>query len=134
MTYRSLSAQEIEKIQTALSEISVSGAIDCDIVQYTYDAMLKQPVMKPRDIEILGYAFGHLMLQHDWLIWKMLIDEKYGDEISIAVTWRQLGCSPLSMIRNRLEDREACNIQNLLELTFIRLRQLGQHSKSENIA
>jgi hypothetical protein len=132
--YRPVNEPEIQQIRDGLilaAHLAVAEQpLGSEDLQPLYDAFVGQAAQNPRAVEALGYAFGQLFLENDWLDWAMLSDEEYGDEISIAVKDRQLGCSPLSMIRNRLEDAEVWNLRELMETTVKRLRQLGQQATS----
>lgn len=99
-------------------------------LQVLYDLLAQDTGSPTRAIEALGYAFGQCLLRHEWLHWAMMLDDDYGDEIAVAVRGRNLGCSPLSMLRNRLEDREPCDLADLMSVTANRLRQLGQQASS----
>ena len=130
--YRPLTEAELDGIAAGVALagelLGVERPPRIEDLQALYDALLDEPVKNAAAVDALGYAFGNLFLECDWLHWAMMLDDEYGDEISIAVEDRALGCSPLSMIRNRLEDQEAWKLAELLEETVSRLRQLGQRA------
>ena len=99
-------------------------------LQSLYDVLLEDVDRPNSAVEALGYAFGNLFLEQDWLHWVMVTDAEFGDEPGIAVQDREVACSPLSMMRNRLEDGEHWDLLQLLDNTMTRLRQLGQNSAS----
>ena len=131
-TYRPLSDFELAKVSDGLRVAShlldLDQPADIDDLQVLYDVLLSDPARPASAVEALGFAFGQVLLEQEWLEWAMLLDEEFGDEISVAVRDRRLGCSPLSMIKNRLEDGEAWSLIELRESTVRRLRQLGQHA------
>lgn len=129
--YRPLSKSERDQVEAgvllAARLLDVAEIYAVDQLQDLYDTLLTSADSDDRAVDALGYAFGSLMLRQEWLGWAMLSDE-FGSEISVAVQDRALGCSPLSMLRNRLSDGTPCDLAELLETTEGRLRQLGQHS------
>jgi hypothetical protein len=133
-TCRPLSETEMTRVSAGLSLASqLLGRdlpADAEGVQVLFDALLSDPTRPARAVEALGFAFGQLFLRQNWLNWAMLLDDEFGDQIGIAVRDRQLGCSPLSMIKNRLDDGEAWNLSELCDATVQRLRQLGQRAAS----
>ena len=130
--YRPLSdietAKVLEGLRLAAHLLGPDLSANSEGLQELYDALLDTPSRPASAVEALGFAFGEMLLEQDWLEWAMLLDDEYGDEISIAVADRQLGCSPLSMIRNRLEDGEVWDLAGLRDTTVKRLRQLGQQA------
>ena len=97
-------------------------------LQRKYDALLLDEAPSNGEIELLGYAFGAQLVLEEWLDWAMLIDPEYGDAIAVAATGLEVGCSPLDMISNRLEDGENWSLAELAQQALHRLRQLGQHA------
>jgi hypothetical protein len=131
--YRALTDRELSAIADGLrlaAHLVEPEPLDVDSLQSLYDVLLHDPDAPTQAIEALGFAFGQVLLEHDWLEWGVQQDAAFGDEISIVVANRQLGCAPLSMIRSRLEDREAWNLASLRDQTVARLRQLGQFAGS----
>ena len=130
--YRALTNDELAEISEGLtlaSHLLGPGVPpDADGLQVLYDALLGDPTRPPAAVNALGFAFGQILLENRWLEWAMLLDDEFGSEISVAVVDRQLGCSPLSMIRNRLDDGEAWDLRELRDATIRRLRQLGQQA------
>ena len=120
-----------EQLEAAARRLCHAQAPDERRVQQRYDEILSaRPQMPEEEVQALGYAFGELLRASGWLDWAMLVDDEYGDEISLSVRERQLGCCPLSMIRNRLEEGEATDLTQLRYATLKRLRQLGQEAAS----
>lgn len=135
-TYRDLEGAEQETLVAALREaanfLQTENFQDLDIIQKAYNTALDKNNIIERDAQLIGYAFGQSLVESvDFLSWQMLCDPDYGDEISLGVLGRSLGCSPLSMIKNRLEDREQWDLLQLRSDTIDLLRSLGQHADSE---
>ncbi len=132
--YRSLSDCERESISAGVALAGhltgLDGLPDLVGAQALYDALLPDLTRPHAATEALGYAFGNLFLEQTWLCWAMMLDDEFGDEVAIVVRDRALGCSPLSMMRHRLEDGEPCDLAELLDATVRRLRQLGQQAAS----
>lgn len=132
LLYRTLTESELERVTTgvALAGRLVGSDKTASVteLQELYDVLLQDMNDAGAAIDALGYAFGNLLLQHDWLCWAMMLDEEFGDEVAVVVRDRKLGCSPLSMIRNRLQDAEPCDLAELVASTVARLRQLGQQA------
>lgn len=132
--YRSLTQPELDRVAdgvaTAGRLAGSQGPPSAADLQALYDALLQDQTGAEAAVEALGYAFGSLFLQHDWLHWAMMLDDDFGDEVGVVVRDRALGCSPLSMIRNRLHDREPWDLAELLGATVFQLRQLGQQANS----
>jgi hypothetical protein len=132
--YRTLTEPELDRVKDGVALAGrLAGAEGRPIateLQALYDVLLQDLNGAEAAIEGLGYAFGSLFLEYDWLHWVMMLDDEFGDEVAIVVRDRELGCSPLSMIRNRLQDREACDLAELAASTVARLRQLGQQAAS----
>lgn len=127
MSYRSL--DELERQSLAAAIVVAEQLLAGRELQLVYDEVLAaKPVQSGQLVEMIGYMFGNSLVAESWLEWAMLIDPEYGDEISVRVQDRELGCAPLSMIRNRLEDAEQCSLAELRESTVHRLRQLAQHA------
>lgn len=133
-TYRSLTDAERESISAGIALAGhlagSSGPPDLVDAQVLYDVLLLDPARPNAATEALGYAFGNLLLEQSWLGWAMMLDDEFGDEFAVVVRDRALGCSPLSMMRHRLDDGEPCDLVGLLEATVHRLRQLGQQAAS----
>src|SRR4051812_34618066 len=83
-------------------------------LQSLYDLLLKDADRPNSAVEALGYAFGNLFLEKDWLHWVMVTDAEFSEEPGIGVQDREVACSPLSMVRNRLEDGEDWDLAELL--------------------
>lgn len=128
--YRDLSDIEIQQLDDALTRVdhAING-IAGDVpgrLQRWYDALIEAEAPDVDEIELLGYAFARMLLAEDWLHWAVLVDSDYGDEVAVAIEDLEIGCTPLSMIANRIEDREAWDLAELCESTIRQLRQLGQ--------
>jgi hypothetical protein len=129
-SYRALTNAEAADVEQKLVHAADWVANDPSPgLQAKYDLLLNQSVPSEDQIELLGYAFGAELARCDWLNWTMQLDNEYGDAISIAVDGLELGCAPLDMIRNRVEDRESSDLTQLVHDTVHRLRQLGQEAK-----
>jgi hypothetical protein len=132
--YRALSEPEQDRLTAGLALaarlVDAENAPNVIELQALYDTLLQDANRSAAAVEALGYAFGNLFLQHDWLLWAMMLDNEFGDEAAVVVRDRKLGCSPLSMIRNRLQDEESCDLADLVATTVSRLRQLGQQAAS----
>lgn len=132
--YRDLTKPELDRVTDGVALAGrlagAEGLPSATELQALYDVLLQGPDGAEAAIEALGYAFGSLVLQQDWLHWAMMLDDEYGDEVAVVVQDRELGCSPLSMIRNRLQEGDACDLAELVASTVSRLRQLGQQAAS----
>lgn len=134
-SYRDLEGPEQETLEAALRDaasfLQTENFRDLEIIQQAYDAAVSDGNRIRRNAQLIGYAFGQSLIEAvDFLSWRMLCDSEYGDEISLGVLDRSLGCSPVSMIQNRLEDRERWDLLQLRSDTIDRLRSLGQHASS----
>jgi hypothetical protein len=132
--YRPLTELELDRVSAGialagrlLGSEAPPGAAE---LQALYDLLLQEETVEGAAVEALGYAFGNLFLEYDWLHWAMMLDDEFGDEVAIVVRDRELGCSPLSMIRNRIQDGEPWDLADLIIATVFRLRQLGQEANS----
>lgn len=132
--YRTLTKAELERVTHGValagSLAGSKGVPSAAELQALYDVLLEDLSGAETAVEALGYAFGNLLLKQDWLHWAIMLDDEFGDEIAVVVQDRELGCSPLSMIRNRLQDGEAWDLADLAASTISRLRQLGQQAPS----
>jgi hypothetical protein len=127
MIYRPLNVSEANYVANAMAEAEEFFAGRS--IQQAYDHFLSTTKDgSDHAIKFLGFLFGSSFLPEDWLEWGMALDAEYGDEICLRVSGRDLGCHPLSMIRNRLEDGEQWDLAELRDSTIARLRQLGQHA------
>lgn len=127
MTYRALSIQEESYVAAAIAD--AAKAFKRRSLQQVYDHLLSTNAdVEGDDVRLLGFIFGSGFLSEGWLEWAMLLDEEYGDEIGIRVRDGQTGCSPLTMVKNRLEDGESWDLSDLLNATVQRLRELSQHA------
>ncbi|WP_206241932.1 DUF3806 domain-containing protein [Novosphingobium terrae] len=127
MAYRPLSDLEATDVANTI-DAARQFFTGCPI-QQAYDNLLSSTADRSdHATKLLGFLFGMSFLSEDWLEWSMLLDARYGDEISLQVRGRDLGCAPLSMIKNRLEDGEQWDLAELRDSTIDRLRQLGQHA------
>lgn len=130
--YRSLTDTECESISAGIALAGhlagSDGPPDFVDAQGLYDTLLLDPAPPDAATEAIGHAFGNLLLEQSWLSWAMMLDDEFGDEVAIVVRDRALGCSPLSMMRQRLGDGEPCDLVGLAEATVRRLRQLSQQA------
>ena len=138
LTYRPLSAAEHDRLlagaELARRLVHGEGAPNFEQLQSLYDGFLDD-LERPEDaVRALGVAFGDLMTVEGWLDWGMMIDADFGDDFALIVQDRQLGCSPLSMIANRLEDGEPWDLRDLAASTVSQLRRLGQEAASNTTA
>lgn len=133
--YRDLSKQELDRLlegaQLARRLCGASGEPSAAQLQTLYDALLADAGRTDEAVQGLGFGFGGLLIRHDWLEWAMLEDAEFGDDFAVVVSGRELGCSPLTMMQYRLEDREPWNLADLAEETVSKLRQLGQQAASK---
>ena len=130
--YRTLTEPELDRVTAGIALArrlaGSEGVPSATEIQALYDVLLQDLNGADAAIEALGYAFGTLFFQQDWLHWAMMLDDEFGDEVAVVVQDRALGCSPMSIIRNRLQDGEACDLAELAASTVSRLRQLGQQA------
>lgn len=130
--YRVLTKPELGRVSDGVELagrlVGSAGAPSVAELQLLYDTLLQDQDGAGGAVEALGFAFGSLFLEHRWLDWAMMLDAEFGDEVAIVVRGRELGCSPLSMIRNRLEDGEPWDLAELIGSTVLRLRQLRQEA------
>ena len=123
--YRDLRDDERELIRSYVTRASdaLSGrALSFATLQTLYDDLLADAEPATDDVMVVGYAFGELLATAPDLDWAWMMDDEYGDEPAVVVIGKSLGCTPLSMIRARIEDREAWDLAELAEATVQTLR------------
>ena len=122
--YRELTGSERERIRTNVALVSnlLSGNFTFTALQGLYDSLPTGPAPAAEAVDVVGYGFGELLSAAPGLACAWMIDDEYGDDPAIVVAGRSLGCTPLSMIRNRIDDQEAWDLSELASATMATLR------------
>ena len=114
-------AELADGLELAATIARSSPPLSADQVQTLYDTLLGQSFCDEDTVVALGFAFGDLIKKQITLEW-ILLDGDYGEEISLAVPGLRLVCSPISMMRKRLERGEAWDVDRLASDMATRLR------------
>src|ERR1041385_3623996 len=120
LNLRPLSPDEIGArdaiLDLAAQLAGASRPLTIDDVQSLYDACLDVDDPPSEALLAIGLSFAQQIVSAANFEWVRVSDE-YGDETCVAAPGKEIFCSPISMIRKRLQERERLNLAELRDDT-----------------
>lgn len=100
-------------------------------VQTLYDAAIKERLQDDDKLTAIGSAFGQQIVEQWGFDWVRVLAE-WGEETVIAPHGKSISVLPISMIKEKIANRESADLASLATLVAERIKSLLDDGEIRN--